>query len=294
MQYRISHVTKYTYESRVPICYNRVCLTPRRCAYQECTRATLDVQPVPAVFSQTNLDYYGNEVFFFTVQDPHDTLTITAMSEVRLNPVLPPEPESTPSWEQVRDTLRMNRSAEVLEALQFAYDVEQSIVSNALRRYAGVSFPPGKPVLAGAVDLMRRIYHEFTYDPHATTVSTPIEEVLETRRGVCQDFAHVQIGCLRSLGLAARYVSGYIAPLRAGTQEEFVGSQASHAWLAVFVPGHGWVDLDPTNNVLPSNEHITLAWGRDYEEVSPVRGVILGGGGQHLSVSVQVNRINAA
>jgi transglutaminase-like putative cysteine protease len=294
MQYKVSHVTKYTYDNRVPIGYNRVCLTPRRCPYQECLRATLDVQPVPAVFSQQTRDYYGNEVLFFTVQDPHDTLTITALSEVRLNPVLSPMPESTPSWETVRDTLRYQRTPDVLDAYQFAFDIEQPIVSEALRRYAEVSFSKGTPVLSGAIDLMHRIFEEFTYDPQATTVSTPIEEVLETRRGVCQDFAHVQIGCLRALGLAARYVSGYIAPVRAGSDAEFVGSQASHAWLSIFVPGHGWVDLDPTNDVLPSIEHITLGWGRDYDEVCPVAGVILGGGGQHLSVSVQVTRIAAA
>ena len=292
MQYRVSHTTQYRYNARVPVGFNRVCLTPRRCAHQECLRATLDVQPVPAVFSQQMRDYYGNEVLFFNVQEPHDTLTITALSEVRLIPVLSPQPEATPAWESARDTLRGARSTDLLDALQFAYDVEKPAVSDDLRDYAAASFTPGMPILAGAVDLMRRIHREFAYDPMATTVSTPIEEVLAKRRGVCQDFAHVQIGCLRALGLAARYVSGYIAPVRAGSDVEFVGSQASHAWLSIHVPGHGWVDLDPTNDMLPSLEHVTLAWGRDYEEVSPVRGVILGGGAQHLSVAVQVKAIN--
>lgn len=292
MQYKVVHTTKYTYDARVPIAYNRVCLTPRRCPQQECLRSTLDVQPVPAVFGQHARDYYGNEVIFFSVQDPHDTLSITAMSEVRLAPVLPPEPDSTPPWEDVRDLLRAERSPEMLDAYQFSFDIESPQVSRALRDYAAPSFPAAQPILTGAVHLMHRIFTEFTYDPLATTVSTPIQEVLDKRRGVCQDFAHVQIGCLRALGLAARYVSGYVAPLRAESQVEFVGSQASHAWLSIYVPGHGWVDLDPTNDVLPSNEHITLGWGRDYDEVSPVRGVILGGGGQHLSVAVQVSRVD--
>lgn len=291
MRYRVIHTTRYTYDARVPIAYNRVCLTPRQCAHQECLRSSLDVQPVPAVFGQHTTDYYGNEIVFFSVQDPHDALAITAISEVLLRPTLPPEPESTPPWEEVRNTLRTRRTPDVLDACQFAFDVETPHVSRALEAYALPSFPEGRPVLAGAIDLMHRIYSDFTYDPHATTVSTPIQEVLDNRRGVCQDFAHVQIGCLRALGLAARYVSGYVAPVRAESNVEFVGSQASHAWLSVFVPAHGWVDLDPTNDVLPSTDHITLGWGRDYDEVSPVRGVILGGGGQHLGVSVQVVRI---
>ncbi len=293
MQYRISHVTKYKYDSRVPMGFNRACLTPRRCAYQECLRWTLDVQPVPAVLSHQTRDYYGNDVTFFNVQEPHDTLTITALSEVRLTPVLTPDPEATPPWEQVRDNLRFARTNEMLDAYQFAFDTEDLEVSDSLRDYALASFPPGMPVLAGTMDLMTRIYTDFAYDPHATTISTPVEEVLRNRRGVCQDFAHVQIACLRALGLAARYVSGYISPVRADSGVEFVGSQASHAWLSVHVPGHGWVDVDPTNNVVPSIEHITLAWGLDFKEVSPVRGVVLGGGAQHLSVAVQVKPILA-
>lgn len=292
MNYRVTHTSTYQYAQRVPISYNRVCLTPRRCAYQECLRHELIVSPVPEVISAPVIDYYGNEVRFFTVQDSHGHLDITAVSEVRLNPVLTPQPDATPPWEQVRDALRTAGSRELLDAYQFAFDREKVAVSNQLREYTLPSFAPGTPVLAGAADLMRRIYNDFAYDSTATTVSTPLEEVIEHRRGVCQDFAHVQIGCLRSLGLAARYVSGYIAPRAPSSGTEYVGAQESHAWLSVFAPGHGWVDLDPTNNVLPSNEHITLGWGRDYAEVCPVRGVILGGGPQVLGVSVEVEALN--
>jgi len=292
MNYRVTHTSTYRYAQRVPISYNRVCLTPRRCAYQECLRHFLTVTPNPAVLSQPVTDFYGNEVLFFTVQDPHDALEITAVSEVRLNPTLSPAPEATPVWEQVCEDLRRTGNADILDAYQFTIDRTNITVSNRLREYALPSFRPNTPVLVGAIDLMSRIYEDFAYDSTATTVSTPIDEVLDHRRGVCQDFAHVQIGCLRSIGLAARYVSGYIVPLPAGSDVEFVGAQASHAWLSVYAPGHGWVDLDPTNNMLPSNEHITLGWGREYEEVSPVRGVILGGGSQLLGVAVEIDRLD--
>ncbi len=288
MNYRVTHTSTYNYAQRVPISYNRVCLTPRRCAYQECLRHSLIINPVPAVMGPPVIDYYGNEVNFFTVQDTHGDLEITAVSEVRLNPILSPQAEETPPWERVRDLLWLAAEPDLLDAYQFAFDREKVGVSNQLREYANPSFAPGTPVLVGAIDLMERIYRDFAYDSTATTVSTPLEEVIEHRRGVCQDFAHFQIGCLRSLGLAARYVSGYIAPRAPSSGIAYVGAQASHAWLSVYAPGHGWVDLDPTNNMLPSNEHITLGWGRFYEEVSPVRGVILGGGSQVLGVSVEV------
>lgn len=294
MNYRVTHVSTYQYAQRVPISYNRVCLTPRRCVQQECLRHGLVIDPLPAVISAPVVDFHGNEVVYFTVQDPHDALSITATSEVRLNPTLPPAPEATPPWEEVRDLLKRAENSEVMDAYQFAFDRETISLSNRLREYTLQSFPPGTPILAAAANLMSRIYEDFAYDSTATTVSTPLEEVMEHKRGVCQDFAHLQIGCLRALGLAARYVSGYIAPRAPSSGIEYVGAQASHAWLSVYAPGHGWVDLDPTNNVLPSNEHVTLAWGRDYEDVSPVRGVILGGGAQLLGVSVQVEPVGVA
>lgn len=293
MQYQVVHVTRYSYGSAVPIAYNRACLMPRACLHQECLRTMLRVEPQPSAVGPPIKDYYGNDVTYFEVQEPHDALVIASVSEVRILPTLVPMAESTPPWETVRDGLRTGRTAESIDAYQFSFDKEPLHVSMALLDYAAPSFAPGVAVLAGALDLMTRIHRDFSYDPTATTVTTPVEEVFRKRRGVCQDFASVQISCLRALGLAARYVSGYIAPVRSVTGEEFVGSQASHAWLAIYVPGHGWVDLDPTNNMIPTNEHITLAWGRYFEEVSPVRGVILGGSGQHLSVSVEVTRLGA-
>lgn len=294
MKYRISHLTRYRYEGVVPIGYSRVCLAPRRSAAQEPLRTQLEINPAPAYLSQRAEDYYGNEVHYFSVQEPHSALEITAHSEVRLTPAAPADPKASLPWEQVRAQLAQAETNEMLDAYQFTFGSDSVSISDALRDYARQSFPPGIRILAGTIDLMSRIHREFTYDPTATTVTTPIAEVLAHRRGVCQDFAHVQIGCLRALGLAARYVSGYIAPRQAATGAAFVGAQASHAWLSVYSPGQGWVDVDPTNNMLPSIEHITLAWGRDYDEVAPVRGVILGGGMQQLEVNVSVVRADEA
>jgi transglutaminase-like putative cysteine protease len=291
MKYRITHTTKYKYAGTVPIGYNRVYLTPRNSAGQECLRSQLNVEPVPAVFGQRTLDYYGNEVVFFTVQEQHAVLEITARSEVRLTPTIPAEPSATPPWEEALRLVKEGRDHDAQYAAQFTYPAESVPVSADLRDYARASFTEGRPVLEAAADLMRRIYEEFAYDPAATTVTTSVEQVLEKRRGVCQDFAHLQIGCLRALGLPARYVSGYVAPKHATSGTAYVGAQASHAWLSLFTPGAGWVDLDPTNNCLPSTEHITVAWGRNYDEVSPVRGVILGGGTQNLTVAVDVARV---
>lgn len=289
MKYRIAHTTRYSYDGSVPIGYNRVYLTPRRTAHQQCLRSHLEIEPVPAVFGHRGQDYYGNEILCFTVQEQHRVLEVTARSEVTLTPHTPPKAEDTPAWESVVQAL--NRSAESTDqaARRFSYPSETVPVTRALRAYAQMSFKAGTPVLVAAHHLMQRIYTEFAYDPNATTISTPVEVTLEKRRGVCQDFAHLQIGCLRALGLAARYVSGYVAPKQANTGASFVGAQASHAWLSLYVPGSGWVDLDPTNNVLPTMEHITVAWGRNYEEVSPMRGVILGGGNQRLEVAVDVS-----
>lgn len=292
MKYRISHTSRYDYAGSVPIGYNRVYLTPRNCTTQECLRSQLEVEPVPAVFGQRSLDYYGNEVIFFTVQEQHSVLEVTARSEVQLTPILPPEPDATPPWESAAGAVKLPYDQETREAAQFAYPAEPVPVSAALREYALQSFTPARAVLAAALELTHRIFQDFAYDPAATTVTTPVAEILEKRAGVCQDFAHLQIGCLRALGLAARYVSGYIAPRHSDTGAANIGAQASHAWLAIYVPGAGWVDLDPTNDVLPSTEHITIAWGRNYDEVSPIRGVILGGGSQKLEVDVEVSRVS--
>lgn len=285
MIYQVRHTTTYAYTGTVSICHNRVVLRPRDSAQQACIAHELTVSPVPAVRSQY-LDCFGNTVAFFAIQEPHRVLTVTATSTVEVTAV--PPPDHTPAWDAVRDALRQERSAAVLDAYQYLFESPQIPYSARLRRYALASFPPGRPLLDAVCDLTNRIYNDFAYDPRATSVSTPLRHVLRMRRGVCQDFAHVQIGCLRALGLAARYVSGYLVTTPPPGQPRLVGADASHAWVSVYCPGYGWLDTDPTNNLLPADRHITVAWGRDYSDVSPIKGVFLGGGQHTMQVAVDV------
>jgi transglutaminase-like putative cysteine protease len=287
MIYRVSHTTVYTYTATVSVCHNDLHLRPRDSAFQNCMEHHLLVQPQPAVISRST-DFFGNQATFLAIQEPHRMLTVTAHSTVEVRPVTLPAPEATPPWEQVRDNLRYDHSAAGLEAYQYVFDSPCIACSTPLRRYATPAFTPGRSLLHALQDFTQRIYDDFTYDTSATSISTPLKTVLRHRRGVCQDFAHLQIGCLRSLGLAARYVSGYLVTQPPPGQSRLVGADASHAWVSVYCPGIGWIDADPTNNVLPSDKHITVALGRDYSDVSPIKGVFLGGGQHTMAVAVDV------
>jgi transglutaminase-like putative cysteine protease len=187
--------------------------------------------------------------------------------------------------------LRTHVIPDDLDAYQFIFVSPMVAVNADVHAYAQTSFPPGTPILEGGMDLMQRIFTEFAYDKAASTVDTPVEQVLANRRGVCQDFSHLAIACFRSLGLAARYVSGYLETLPPPGKPKMIGADASHAWVSLYVPDEGWVDLDPTNNIIPGERHVTLAWGRDYSDVAPVKGVVMGGGLHTLSVEVDVARI---
>ncbi|MGR9053448.1 MAG: transglutaminase-like domain-containing protein, partial [Gammaproteobacteria bacterium] len=202
------------------------------------------------------------------------------------------------AWEQVRELLQAQRSAgqeenpDVLEAKQFVLDSPMVSAAPELAEYAKPSFTPNRPLCEVVQNLMERIFTDFTYDPTFTTIATPLSEVLAHRRGVCQDFAHLAIGCLRSYGLAARYVSGYVESIAPQGKEKIIGGDASHAWFAVFEPINGWLEFDPTNNKMPLDQHITLAWGRDYSDVTPLKGIAYGGGQHSLVVSVDVRRLD--
>ena len=287
MIYQVQHTTTYTYPGTVSVCHNVVCLRPRESAQQVCTYYELVVRPEPGVCSHY-MDFFGNAVTFFAVQEPHRMLTVTAKSTVAVTSCAAPQSDDTPAWETVRDIVHHERSAAVLEAAQYLFESPHIPCSPRLRHYAAPSFLPGRPLLSAVLDLTRRIATDFTYDSQATSVSTPLHDVLRARRGVCQDFAHVQIGCLRALGLAARYVSGYLVTQPPPGQPRLVGADASHAWVSVYCPGYGWIEVDPTNNILASDRHITIAFGRDYSDVSPIKGVLLGGGQHTMQVAVDV------
>lgn len=285
MNYTITHSTKYDYSDAVPVCHNIVHLRPRTFGRQICESSRLVVNPEPNDLCQ-QFDYYGNHASYFSIERPHKGLSITATSEVQV--AEPDPPESDVRWNQLRDTMASDRSKAMLEAYEFAFSSDRTPRFSKLVDFTRKSFPNGRNLLEAVQELTERIYTEFEYDPTATTVSTPIETVLDIRRGVCQDFAHLQLACLRSLGLAARYVSGYLRTIPPPGQERLVGADASHAWVSVYFGEAGWIDFDPTNNAIPRTDHVTLAWGRDYHDVAPIQGVILGGGTHRMTVSVDV------
>ncbi|HTU27077.1 MAG TPA: transglutaminase family protein [Pirellulales bacterium] len=286
MRYKIVHTTVYTYSEAVPICHNAVHLIPRDAARQACLYNRLRIKPRPSVLEQ-RVDYFGNRVTNFAIEQAHQKLIVTALSRVHLTAAPPAiDPAASAAWEDIRDALASY--SDLVEVYQFVFDSDLIQASAELREYAAASFPPRRPIVAATLDLCQRIHQDFKYDPTATTVSTPLPVVLDLRRGVCQDFAHLAIGCLRSLGLAARYVSGYLLTRPPEGRPRLVGSDASHAWLSIYTGNSGWLDFDPTNNVIPSLEHITLAWGRDYSDVCPIKGVFIGGGQHGLNVSVDV------
>jgi transglutaminase-like putative cysteine protease len=287
-----THTTTYLYGEPVSICHTEAHLAPRPMPNQRVVSYELEVRPEPA-FISTRTDYFGNEFTYFCIHESHQTLTVTALSQVDLHPEEPPHTGLTPSWEKVRDHVREMAPEtetahgvspdEAFRALEFTFSSPFVKVGPAFAAYAEPSFSAGRPIAEAAFDLCHRIFTEFRYDPRATTISTPVDEVLKSRRGVCQDFAHLMISCVRSLGLPARYVSGY---LRSG--KETIGHEASHAWCSIYCPGFGWLDFDPTNNVMPHSNHVTIAIGRDYSDVPPVNGVAIGGGEQMITVTVEV------
>ncbi|HWC59058.1 MAG TPA: transglutaminase family protein [Verrucomicrobiae bacterium] len=291
MTYQILHRTIYDYAAPVTVSHHVARLEPRATATQERESFSLKIFPEPNL-RKARRDYFGNQLCFFSIQEIHGKLEIISNSRVSVRAGKPSAHESSAAWEDVAGMFRDPVSPEVVEPYQFIFDSPQIRASLELADYARESFSVGTSLIAGARDLTRRIFMDFQYDPKATTVATPLEEVLEKRRGVCQDFAHLGIACLRSLGLPARYVSGYLRTRPAEGKEQLVGADASHAWFSIFCPGTGWLDFDPTNNLQPTEEHITVAFGRDFSDVSPVAGVVTGGGSHQVKVSVNVTEVS--
>ena len=287
MTYRILHRTTYKYKHPVSFGNHTACLIPRSLPHHRCLWNELRITPSPNARTDRT-DYFGNTLTFFTIQEPHKELTVEAHSEVIIDAQSKSLPHRPTPWEEAAGLLRTDRSAEVLAAYQFVFESPRIRPSAELAAYASQSFTPGRDLREALLDFTARINTDFRFDSKATTVRTPTEEVFRRRRGVCQDFAHLQIACLRSLNLAARYVSGYLRTYPPPGRPRLVGADASHAWVSVFCPGTGWIDLDPTNNLVVSDGHVTLAWGRDYGDVSPLRGLILGGRDHTLKVAVDM------
>jgi transglutaminase-like putative cysteine protease len=332
--YTVRHETHYRYRGKVAHSHQQLHLTPRSTDRQWCLSHQIDITPEPSERTEY-VDAFGNVVTRLELERPHGSLQVVAQMRVQLEALPAMDPEVGDSWESVREQLRYNaqsRSVQWLEAMRFRGESPYVRIKRAFGDFAADCLTPGATVLQVATAVMAKVHREFRYEQGATEIATPLTEVFEKRRGVCQDFAHMMIASLRSAGLAARYVSGYLYTHRiravdtdADTEsdaegeveacfdadpdaaavpvtgvehspkaaEELLGADASHAWVAVFAPPHGWIAFDPTNNLVVNQEHVTLAWGRDFGDVSPLRGVILGGGSHRLRVKVEVERQTA-
>ena len=292
--YQILHDTHYKYDSPVSLAQQLAHLWPRRSPWQRCTEQQLLISPIPTV-RRDELDVFGNPLTRLAFERPHDELQVNARLRVEVLQRPHLDFRQSPAWDLTRNGMTYNAkpmSADILEACRYRFESPYVHLKQSFADFSAVCFPLGAPLMLCVQALMEKIFREFTFDDEATQVATPLVEVLESRRGVCQDFAHLMLACLRSRGLSARYVSGYLLTQPPPGQPRLIGADASHAWVSVFCPVLGWVDFDPTNNVQPALEHISLAWGRDFSDVSPLRGVILGGGVHDPEVRVTVMPIS--
>jgi transglutaminase-like putative cysteine protease len=286
VKYRVRHTTAYSYRKPVDLASHMLHLSPRPMPHQ--VIATQMLQSIPAPVRSTEaLDHFGNQVTWLFLDMPHAAFEVTMEAVVDVQFPAPPRVEDTPPWEDVAAAARAGGPA--WRESEFVFDSPMVQLDPAAADYAARSFPAGRPILAGLKDLTSRIRREFAFRGGVTTIATPVSKVMQLRAGVCQDFTHVMISGLRSLGLPARYVSGYVRTKPPPGQVRRRGADQSHAWVGAWLgPAHGWVDFDPTNDLIVSDEHVVLGWGRDFGDVSPLRGVILGGGKHSLTVSVDL------
>ena len=287
MRYRVRHTTTYEYAESVDLASHMLHLSPRPLDHQRVVSAAMATAPEGGR-RREGADYFGNPVTWLFLDQPHERFEVTAEAVVEVGFPAPPAPEATPAWEAVAAIAAKGGSAGY-KAAEFAFASPMVPLDPAALEYAAASFPAGRCALAGLFDLNARIRQDFSFRAGATTIATPIATVLRLRAGVCQDFTHLMIAGLRALGLPARYVSGYIRTRPPPGAAPRRGADQSHAWVGAWLgPDHGWIDLDPTNGLVVQDEHVVLSWGRDYGDISPVRGVILGGGKHKLSVSVDL------
>lgn len=292
MIFEVSHRTHYRYSTAVAQSQHLVHMTPRAVAHQTTLRHNLIVEPAPAM-RYDGIDGFGNPFVILDVEVPHKELVLHARSSVETRAPPTADFAATTSWDRLDEKMVAPDGSFDLDVIQYRCTTRLTGASLAIADYTRDSFPQGRPVLDGVMDLTRRIYADFRFDPGATDVSTPVEKVFEQRRGVCQDFAHLTLAGLRALRVPARYVSGYILTRPPPGQIKLAGADASHAWISVWSPETGWRDFDPTNGIAVSEEHITIAYGRDYNDISPISGVLLGGGAHAVSVGVDVVNLDA-
>ncbi len=288
--YRVTHRTHYEYTHESSLCHNQLHLKPRDLPEQSLRSSWIEILPNPACRVQW-LDAFGNHVEFFSIEQVHSELTITSRCNL-VRRKIEPVPHRGMSWTDLAQSLRNGTDSDALAATEFLFDSRYCVRSPEFESYARSKIPPAMDALQACQTLMREVHADFHYDPDSTHVATSPIEVFHRRRGVCQDFAHVLICMLRCIGIPARYVSGYLLTRPMPGKEKLVGADASHAWVSAYTGSSGWIDLDPTNNMVPGWEHLTVAWGRDYADVAPVQGVYVGGGFTSLHVAVDVMLAN--
>jgi len=288
MKYRISHTTQYLSNNKVGIGMNQVHLSPRETPRQTCLFHRIYADPIPTT-NDRQLDYFGNQVHYFSFENGYKDLEIKSISRVRITPRALSADAQSPPFEEVLDRLQEPLSPEILHAREMTcISPNIPFFAPPIADYARQSFTKGKPLLVGLRELLNRFNNDFQFDGTSTTVHTPVIDVFEDKRGVCQDFAQLLIAMLRGIGLPARYVSGYLRTVPPEGRKRLRGADASHAWVSVYAGDLGWVDVDPTNNMVVSEDHVTIAWGRDYTDVPPVRGIVIGAGPHSLKVHVDV------
>jgi len=292
--YRIAHDTRYGYSAPTPTSRHTTCLRPRDLPRQRVLYHALEIEPAPAERS-AHKDWFGNTVEHFTLLGPHTELVVRARSVVEvfgnLEQAIEQQIEPGAAWDDVAASFVYSKGRPGRVEAEYLFASPYVEIEPDSLEYARPSFAPGRPLLEAAVDLMHRMHADFVFDAVATTVTTPVSRVLAERRGVCQDLAHVMISCLRSMGLPARYVSGYLVTDPPPGQPRLVGADASHAWVSVLCGEAGWIDLDPTNDMVTAGRHVVIGWGRDYGDVSPLRGVFVGGGEHVLKIGVDVHPV---
>jgi transglutaminase-like putative cysteine protease len=288
MKYRISHTTRYMSNNKVGIGMNQVHLSPRETPWQTCVFHRIYADPIPTSNDRQH-DYFGNQVNYFSFENGYTNLEIKSISRVKITPRGLPSDEESQPFEEILDRLQGPLTPQILHGREMTcISPNVPFFAPPIADYARKTFTKGKPLLVGLRELLDRFNNDFQFDGTSTTVHTPVIEVFENRRGVCQDFAQLLIAMLRGIGLPARYVSGYIRTVPPEGRQRLRGADASHAWVGVYAGDLGWVDIDPTNNMFVSEDHVTVAWGRDYTDVPPVRGIVIGAGPHSLKVHVDV------
>ncbi|HEY3403109.1 MAG TPA: transglutaminase family protein [Ohtaekwangia sp.] len=289
MKYRIRHYTEYDYQDTASICCNRLCLTPINLEEQECIKSDITITPAPDEISYRT-DFFGNQLAFFSVYQEHKKLRINSNSVVNIENRVNAEKafRSSVLWKDVASMIAPDSHDTIQYLLPSLYVPHSDVIKD----FASDCFTEGATLWDACNALMKKINKTIEFKPGFTTVNTPVETVIKIKKGVCQDFAHLMIACFRNIGLPARYVSGYLETVPPPGKEKLVGADASHAWVSVFFPEIGWVEFDPTNNLLPSYKHITVAFGRDYQDVAPIKGIVFSSGKQQLTVKVDVERID--